>query len=72
MHGAAKGRIWFPTVFVRLNGRFGEKRCVVAILVLRARGNSASAKREKPMTALSRTVSVHALCSEGQVFPNLR
>ena len=22
--------------------------------------------------ALSRTVSVHALCSEGQVFPNLR
>lgn len=68
MHGAAKGRIWFPTVFVRLNGRFGEKRCVVAILVLRARGNAASAKREKPMTALSAVYQFMRGAAKGSVF----
>jgi len=43
MHGAAKGRIWFPTVFVRLNGGFGDTDRGAAIRIPHIRENAASA-----------------------------
>jgi len=64
--------VWDRPLVRIFNDRSGDISRVAAKGLLRMRGNAASAVAATAQVRFVRTVSVHALCSEGQVFPNLR